>query len=134
MPDRPRRRVRFVKAELEQLPNGHCRAFVELMRDSGEIYVGAAEGGSSESETLHSVAIATADAVRQVMGGIEDSLVIKGMVILKSFGKSAVVVSLSVRYESENGDLQGFCISRGDPSRAAALAVLNGTNRFLGLG
>jgi imidazole glycerol phosphate synthase subunit HisF len=134
MTDRPRRRVRFVKAELERLPNGHSRAFVELMRDSGEIYVGAAEGGSSESETLHSIAIATADAVHQVMGGIEDTLVIKGMVILKSFGKSAVVVSVSVRYESENGDLQGFCISRGDPSRAAALAVLNGTNRFLGLG
>jgi hypothetical protein len=45
--------------------------------------------------------------------------------------KTAVVVTLAVTRGTEQQTLLGVCDAGDDPVRAAALAVLNATNRFL---
>jgi hypothetical protein len=45
-----------------------------------------------------------------------------------------VLVSVSAQRQQVSRELLGFCPVEGDAPRAAALAVLNATNRFLGLG
>jgi hypothetical protein len=39
-----------------------------------------------------------------------------------------------VRQQAVSRTLFGFCVVTGDEPRAAALAVLNATNRFFGIG
>jgi len=129
---RPYRRVRFVKVEIKMLPRGRCRAFVDLVHETGDVYVGSADG--RDSARLEVVANATADAIRQIVHGSEETLVINGVVILKIFGKRSVVAAATVSYENQVGHVQGICSAGEDVHRSAALAVLNATNRFLGLG
>ena len=46
---------------------------------------------------------------------------------------TAVIVAVGVRYDRTEDRLVGFCvIDEARPLHAAPLAVLNGTNRFLG--
>jgi hypothetical protein len=129
---RPQRRVRFVKVELKILPGGRCRVFVDLVHETGDVYVGSADG--RDSARLEIAAAATADAIRQIVRGSEETLLINGVVIVRIFGKRSVVVGATVSHENQVGHVQGICSTGQDVHRAAVLAVLNASNRFLGLG
>jgi hypothetical protein len=132
MIQRPHRRVRFVKVELKILRGGQCRAFVDLVHnETGDVYVGSADG--RDSARLQLAATAAADAIRQIVHGTEETLVINGVEIVKVFRKRSVVVAATVSYENQVGYVQGICAVGEDVHRAAVFAVLHATNRFLGL-
>ena len=129
MDPRPARTVRFVGAQVGRVSGGGPRAFVELERSPGERFVGTAEG-----ETLQGTAEAALRALSQVVGGAEGTFRVRGVETVEVFGGRAVIVALSMSHQGETRSLLGICSAEPDPTRAAALAVLNATNRFLGVG
>ncbi len=134
MADRPPRLVKFVSAEIEQLSDDRCRTQVELLHQNGESHVGKAEGGCADGERLRLAAQAAADAVRTAVCGTGDTLDVTGATITEAFGKRTVFVQVAALYLGQRRELMGFCLIDPDPTRAAALAVLNAVNRFLGIG
>src|SRR5258708_8203783 len=101
------------------------------MRDSGDVFVGTAEGRGADWARLDVVARATGDAVLQAMEAPAETLSIRGAMILPTFGERAVVAAATVSYRDQKADVQGICVVRGDVVKATALAVLNAVNRFL---
>ena len=133
MVQRPHRKVRFLKVELKVLPKGKCRAFVDLVKDTGDVFVGTADG--RDSARLDVVAAATGDAIRQIIGGADDTLVIRGATLMRTFASKAVVAAASINYENQKAYVEGICVVQDDDvHRAAALAVLHATNRFFNIG
>jgi hypothetical protein len=136
MADRPARVVRFIGAELEEVSRARCRARVALQIQSGETCAGTVEveGACSDLEALRSVAQAAAEALTRAVGGKGGMLEVDGVSITEPFGKRTVFVAISARFGSQHRRLMGFSLIDSDPARATALAVLNATNRFLGVG
>ena len=133
--ERSARVVKFVKAELTEGPGNRCVARVELAPDAGGVSVGTVEGGCSEIDGLRSVAQATANALVKITTTGEDGLDVKGLEISQTFGKRILMLTVSAYYYRERRDLMGLCaMDEMEGTRAAALAVLNATNRFLGVG
>ena len=133
MPDRPPRRVKFVRASLEQLAPNQCLAKVELSGPEEGTYVGTATGACPDVEGLRATAQAAADALMQAVG--EEHLIeVHGVEVFDAFGQSAVLVHLAAQLQDRTQALMGFCVAGSDPARAAALAVLNATNRALDIG
>lgn len=133
MPERPQRRVRFVRASLEVLAPNQCLAKVELERPEDGRFTGTATGGNLETEGLRTSARAAADALMQAVGE-ERLLEVHDVEQLDTFGRPAVLVHLAAQVRDRTQALMGFCVEGGDPARAAALAVLNATNRVLDIG
>jgi hypothetical protein len=127
------RAVKFVRAALERLPEERCRARVELARETGEAYVGVAETPWTEEETVWCTARATAQAIEQAIGEAAGAVAIDRAAVSEALGKRAVFVQVTVRKGGESSQLMGICRNDEDPTRAAALAVLNATNRVLDL-
>jgi len=134
MANRPPRLVKFVSAEVEQLSEDRCRAQVELLHQDGKAHLGKVEGGCAQAERLRLAAQAAADAVRSAVGGTGDQLEVTGATITEAFGKRTVFVQVAALYIGQRRELMGFCLIDPDPARAAALALLNAVNRFLGIG
>jgi len=134
MANRPPRLVKFVSAEVEQLSEDRCRAQVELLHQDGKTHLGKTEGGCAQAERLRLAAQAAADAVRSAVGGTGDQLEVTGATITEAFGKRTVFVQVAALYIGQRRELMGFCLIDPDPARAAALALLNAVNRFLGIG
>jgi len=136
--DRPPRVVKFVKAEVETVGKERCRARVELKREPDRSYFGSAEGPATELDKLRSVAQATGNALLQAVTADEGTSVyeirVKELAVQDAFGKKTVLVSVAGVYFKQRRDLLGLCAIEGDAPRAAALAVLNACNRFLGVG
>lgn len=133
MSDRPSRRVRFVRASLELLPTHEFLARVQLQRDQGESVVGKATGGDSSAAGLEAAARAAAEALTQAVGG-SHQLSVQGVETLEAFGREAILVHLADQQPHRTQALMGFCVAGNDPTRAAALAVLNAANRALDVG
>jgi len=134
MGERPPRLVKFLSAEVEHLPTGRSRARVELSHQDGGTYVGECEGASDDGTRLRLAAQAAADCVRQAVAGKGDRLDVAGATVTEAFGKRTVFVQVNAIYLGQRRELLGFCLIDPDPARAAALAVLNAVNRFLGIG
>lgn len=134
MANRPPRLVKFVSAEVEQLSEDRCRTEVELQHQDGKAHVGKAEGGCTDAERLRLAAQAAANAVQSAVCGAGDRLDVTGATVTEAFGKRTVFVQVAALYIGQNRELMGFCLIDPDPTRAAALAVLNAVNRFLGIG
>lgn len=136
--DRPPRVVKFVKAELTSTGPNRCRGLVELKREGGRSCFGSADGDCAEPENLRCVAQATANALLQAVGADSDpagfEIRVKEVAVQDTFGKHTVLVAVSGTYFKQRRDLLGLCVIETDPVKAAALAVLNATNRFLGIG
>lgn len=128
----PRReRVRFLEFEFDRLPNGRCRARVVLERLAGAVYVGTAEGLSSQAGELRCAAQATTEALE---GATEGQLRFEllGVKAVRAFDATVVIVSLSCHNGVGPTRLVGSCLTDEQLHRCAALAVLNATNRLLG--
>lgn len=134
MAQRLPRLVRFVSAEVEQLADNRCRTRVELLHQDSASHVGQVEGGCGELERLRLAGQAAADAVRSAVAGKGDTLDVTGATITEAFGKRTVFVQVNALYLGQRRELMGFCLIDPDPTRAAALAVLNAVNRFLAIG
>jgi hypothetical protein len=125
-------RLRFAEFVLDRLPNGRCRAKVGLTWRDSEAFYGESEGLASQAGELRCAAQACVDALCQaVQGGMGFELL--GVKAVRAFDATVVIVSLATRgAEGSDQRVVGSVLTETDPARAAALAVLNATNRILG--
>ena len=124
-------RLRFAQFVLERLPNGRCRAKVELTWRESERFTGEAEGLASQAGELRCASDATVKALTQaVQGGVGFELL--GVKAVRAFDATVVIVSLAVQIDGATHRVVGSYLSDTEPARGAALAVLNATNRILG--
>ena len=129
----PLRIIRFIRAEVESLPGDRCRAVVQVERPESGLHTGTAEGGIAPGDALRAVARAAGDAVSDALGpGI--TIRVRGVQAVEAFGQTVVIVSVAAQAKGRNQTLLGVCDSGDNTPRAAALAILNATNRFLGAG
>lgn len=123
-----RRRVRFVAARMEPPRIGRAQARVEL-EWAGQVHVGELEGESGPAPEMRLTALATLAALDHVLDGrVRFQLV--GIKPMRAFDADVVVALL--KSDVEGKSLIGAALEAEDPHRAAAVAVLNATNRVLG--
>src|SRR3954466_5979693 len=124
-------RLRFAEFTLDRLPNGRCRARVGLTWRDSEQFTGEGEGLASQAGELRCSAQACVIALGQaVQGGLTFELL--GVKAVRAFDATVVIVSLAVHGEGNGQRVVGSYLTDNDTPRAAALAVLNATNRILG--
>ncbi len=127
-------RLRFAEFVLDRLPNGRCRAKVSLTWRDSEAFSGDSEGLASQAGELRCAAMACVNALAQAVagggGGVAFDLL--GVKAVRAFDATVVIVSLSTNAEGSDQRVVGSVLTEDDPARAAALAVLNATNRLLG--
>lgn len=131
---RAARRIKFIRCALEYTADNRCRAEVYLEGEGGRAYAGTAEREEAGTQPLLCAAHAAVEALHEALGLSGGDLALRQAEIVEVCGTHAVLVSLSARYETQAQELLGLCEVRGEPARAAALAVLNGSNRFFGTG
>ena len=123
-------RLRFAEFVLDRLANGRCRAKVGLTWRDSEAFTGESEGLASQAGELRCAAQACVNALGQaVQGAMVFELL--GVKAVRAFDATVVIVSLSTSAEGDQR-VVGSVLTEADPARAAALAVLNATNRILG--
>ena len=129
MTNRPPRQVRFVLTRFEHLGRDRCAAHVEL-QGAAATYTGRAEGGCQDVGGLRAAAQATTDALQD----LGHQVTLEDVALIQALGEPAVVVRVLAHHDEEVRHLVGFSLAGDDPMRAAALAVLSATNRFLEIG
>lgn len=126
------RRVRFAGAEVKSSARAGEVVSIKLER-KGQAFVGRqGNGKGSAADEIQHAADATVEALRQVVGqdtGIE--LTTAGPVA--ALGQSFVLAVVDVTVRGQTHSLMGVCPLSLNPSRDAALAVLDACNRVLGL-
>jgi hypothetical protein len=72
--------------------------------------------------------------VHALAQAVPDGMVFEllGVKAVRAFDATVVIVSLSTNGEGSDQRVVGSVLTELDPGRAAALAVLNATNRILG--
>lgn len=127
----PQERLRFVEFSLERLPSGRCRAHVRLSLKELDRFDGHCEGLASPAGELRCAAQACVTALQDY---VADAMTFEllGVKAVRAFDANVVIVSLAVKGDGAGQRLVGSVLTDGDPSRGAALAVLNATNRLLG--
>lgn len=124
-------RLRFAEFRMERLPSGRCNAAVVLTGPTGARYEGEAQGLASQAGELRCAAQACISALTQSIEG-ELSFECLGVKAVRAFDATVVIVSLATRGEGVPKRVVGSVLTEEDATRAAALAVLNATNRLLG--
>ena len=128
-PPRTRTRVRFVECSFELLGPAHAAGRVVLEWE-GESVEMAAEGETGPMAMLRLPAIATLRALGHITtGNFEARLV--GVKQVRVFDGDMIVVLLHSP-QAPHRQMIGACLVTDQPARAAALAVLNATNRVMG--
>lgn len=133
--ERAQPRIRFVGVRVEPTGGQGDRFVVrvELEQRAGRTLIGSAEGSGGLSAQLRSGAQAAVDGVLRSTGAAPGRIRLLDLKTVKVFDTPAVAVSLEADVEDGTQHMVGFCVmERESPVRAAALAVLNGVNRFLG--
>ena len=136
MPPKTARVVVLHSAEIQRASLGDkVRARVKLERPSRGFYVGTAEAGPELSGDLRCSAHAALDALSQAVGPATPvTFELREVETFNAFGQQAVMVSLTITIEHQSRSLMGFCPVGDDAPKAAARAVLDATNRLLGVG
>ena len=125
-------RLRFSEFVLDRLPNGRCRARVVLGWQDGAEYPGEAEGLASQSGELRCAADACVMALTRATNN-ELRFELLGVKAIRAFDANVVIVSLSLPSGEQAQRVIGcYMTEDADPTKGAALAVLNATNRILG--
>ena len=128
MTKRASRRIRFKHADAHQLEDGSWEANVVLAWPESEDYSAKVGEPSSQSDSVTSSAQAAVDALKQALG---PSAEIGLLAVEELQGINAVVVVLSMTDNDRVYRLTGSCSIDDVAPRAAALAVLNATNRVV---
>ena len=132
MSNRVEGRLRFAECRLERLPDGRLVAEVVLSDGSGRAFHGAGQSAAATDGDLWCAAEATLAALHAALGLGPSVLRVRDIVSFEIDGSPAVAVSLWTDVRGEARKLFGLCPADEDRGRAAALAVLSGTNRFFG--
>jgi len=116
---------------MDRLPTGRCKARVTLTWQGEERFEGVAEGLTSPAGELRCSAQACVMALTEaVEGKIKFDLL--GVKAVRAFDSTVVIVSLATHGADIRRRIVGSVLTEEDVSRAAALAVLNATNRLMG--
>ena len=131
MASKPYPRITFGEVVLNQI-GGHCSARVMLSLSPGVEVVGTAQGEASQHGRLRCAAEA---AARAIEGAVPNqlTLAVLGVNLIETLKAVLVVVSLASPAKQGGQRLVGSCLVDGQPDRSAVLAVLNATNRLVGL-
>jgi hypothetical protein len=134
MPPQPRMpdRLKFTEFTLDRLASGRCRARVVLSWQDATEFDGESEGLASQAGELRCAAEACVIALtKAVQGAVRFELL--GVKAVRAFDANVVIVSLAIPEQQQTHRLVGcFLTEDQDPTKGAALAVLNATNRILG--
>jgi hypothetical protein len=125
------RRVKFVEAVAgqTQLTEGGVRVSLERQ---GQPYVGRSGNGTGLQDELSHGAEATLDALRLIAGqDVKLALLTIGPVV--ALGQNFVLAVVEVAFKREIFTVLGVCPRTAEAARDGALAVLQATNRILGL-
>jgi hypothetical protein len=104
---------------------------VVLIGPAGIRYEGESQGLASQAGELRCAAQACISALTQSVEG-ELSFECLGVKAIRAFDAMVVIVSLATRGVGAPKRVVGSVLTEEEPTRAAALAVLNATNRLLG--
>ena len=123
-------RLVFSNFIFNRFPDGRCKARVELTRLDGGMFVGTREGKGTETVALRCAAQASVDAIQQVVESGR-SFELLGVKSVHAFDSVIVIVSVGVTDQDGHRRLVGTYVADKGAERAAAVAVLNATNRYL---
>src|SRR5581483_11656898 len=125
-----RERLRFADFSFSRTPSGQCSTEVSLEWDS-RMYVGRAIGQSSPLGDFRVAAEACLRALEDFAKGAMHFELL-GIKHVRAFDSNLLIVSVSLREDSQTTRLVGCYLAETDTRRGAAMAVLNATNRVLG--
>lgn len=128
------RRVKFAGTEVRSSPKAAAEVVSVKLQRRRQFFVGRHKNGASAvvTDEISHAAEATLDALRQVVG--KDTVItLKTVGPVAALGTSFVLAVVDVTVQGRTHTLMGVCPLTLNPSRDAALAVLDATNRVLGL-
>jgi hypothetical protein len=123
-------RVRFTRFDLTRTKSGQTNAEVTLELD-GKKHVGQSTGPSSPLGDLRISAEACLKALLGFSGGLDFELM--AVKHIRAFDSNLAIVSITHRQDGSSFPLVGCYLAKEDVCRGAAIAVLNATNRVLGI-
>lgn len=127
------RRVKFAGTEVRSSAKAEAEVVSVKLQRRGQSYVGRHKNGSSAVvDEINHAAEAALDALRQVVGK-DTPITLKAVGPVAALGHSFVLAVVEVTIEGQTHSLMGVCPLSLNPTRDAALAVLDATNRVLGL-
>ncbi len=126
-----RRRVYFEDVEVRRsrAVGVTCRV---TLRKGDKSYSGEAEGAETERSRLEVAAKATLQAIRQAEPEAS-GLILEGCKPVPAFEREFVFVGVTARIGRDTVLLTGSCEIKDSPETASVLAVLDATNRWIGL-
>ena len=125
-------RLKFAEFTLDRLASGRCRARVVLSWQDSEEFDGESEGLASQAGELRCAAEACVISLTKAVKG-ELRFELLGVKAVRAFDANVIIVSLAVPDQNQTHRLVGCYLTEDqDPTKGAALAVLNATNRILG--
>lgn len=126
-----RQRLRFEELKYDTRPDGRCEVTVRL-EWLEKIHAATVEGLETQQGRLRASSAATIDAVLQAAGD-SVSLELLGIKAVHAFDGWVVVTSLRAEVKERTYRLLGSasCEEENDLLRAAALSVLDASNRVL---
>lgn len=125
-----RERLRFADFSFARTPSGQCSAEVALEWDN-VMYTGRSIGQSSPLGDFRVAAEAALRALEDFAKGAMHFELL-GIKHVRAFDSNLLIVSVSLREDSQTTRLVGCYLAETDTRRGAAMAVLNATNRVLG--
>lgn len=125
------KRLRYDRAELEELPEGQCR--VKVFIALGERVIEKdATGASNGIGRLKAAAVATLKAIEESVEG-RFTAALADLDHVNALGKDLIAVLVDVVFENKEVQVFGSCQIAGSELDAAVKAALNATNRFFEL-
>ncbi len=126
------RRVKFAGAEVKSSARVAGDVVSVKLQRRGQSFVGRHQNGASGAEEIRHAAEATLEALRKVVG-TDTNIELQAAGPVAAMGQHFVLAVVDVTVRGHTHSLMGVCPLSLNPSRDAALAVLDATNRVLGL-
>lgn len=123
-------RVRFQRFDLSRSKSGQTTAEVTLEWD-GKKHIGQSTGPSSPLGDLR----ISAEACLRALAGFSGPISFELMAVkhIRAFDSNLAIVSITHKQDGASYPLVGCYLAKEDVCRGAAIAVLNATNRVLGI-
>ncbi len=137
LPDEPpmakstKRRLYFEDVEVRRSRASGISCRVTI-RQGDDVFVGEASGMESDRLRLDTASRAAIAAVQQADAGGR-ALVFEGAKLIEAFDREFVFVALTTRFGRESALLTGSAEVKDGVETASVLAVLDATNRWVGL-
>jgi hypothetical protein len=132
---RPRRRVRLSRADVARTADGKDVAQVTLEHADAGRKTAAVLCGPNDADRARAGAEATLEVIRRVLPADAPRVELAKVGMFEAFGGTGVIVAVNLIEADQRSSVVGVCPAAGaEFVRAAAVAVLNATNRRLGIG